>query len=104
MHGAAAPRARSPASTHRRRRVSLHAAVLAVALSALAAVLVRGAGVDVHATHLPTIASITQYDVTGFIQTATVDNSADSLSRVPLLVYGPQIVIPAETILILPAN
>jgi hypothetical protein len=84
--------------------VSLLAGVLAVALSAVAAVVVHGAGANVQATVLPTLASSTQFDVTGFIQSATLDTPGDVHSGGTVTVNGQTIVIPRETIVILPAN
>ena len=78
--------------------------MVAVALSAIAAVVVRGAGANVQATVLPTLASSTQFDVTGFLQTATVDTPADPHSGGTLTVNGHKIVVPNETIAILPAS
>ena len=46
----------------------------------------------------------TQFDITGFLQSATVDNIADTHSGGTLLVNGHQVVVPKETIVILPAN
>ena len=78
--------------------------MVAVALSAIAAVVVRGAGANVQATVLPTLASSTQFDVTGFLQTATVDTPSDPHSGGTLTVNGHKIVVPRETIAILPAS
>jgi hypothetical protein len=46
----------------------------------------------------------TQFDINGFLQTATVGNSADPHSGGTLTVNGQVVTIPAETIVILPAN
>ena len=78
--------------------------MVAVALSAIAAVVVRGAGANVQATVLPTLASSTQFDVTGFLQAATVDTPSDPHSGGTLTVNGHKIVVPRETIAILPAS
>ena len=75
-----------------------------MALSAVAAVVVRGAKANVTATVLPTLASSTQFDVTGFIQSATLDTPGDVHSGGTLVVNGHTIVIPRETIVILPAS
>ena len=53
---------------------------------------------------LPTLASSTQFDVTGFLQTATVDTPGDAHSGGTLVVNGHTIVVPRETIVILPAS
>ncbi|MFM6849897.1 MAG: hypothetical protein ACKOVB_12445, partial [Terrabacter sp.] len=52
----------------------------------------------------PTIASSTQFDITGFMQTATLDTPADPHSGGVLTVNGHTVVIPKETIVILPAS
>lgn len=51
-----------------------------------------------------TLASSTQFDITGFIQTATVDNLADPHSGGVITVNGHRVVIPKETVVILPAS
>jgi K319L-like, PKD domain len=53
---------------------------------------------------LPTLASSTQFDVTGFIQSATLDTPADVHSGGVLKVNGHTVVVPRETVVILPAN
>ncbi|NUQ32473.1 MAG: hypothetical protein HOP99_06605 [Dermatophilaceae bacterium] len=54
----------------------------------------------------PVVASSTQFDVTGFIQTATLDPAApgDPHDGGTLTVNGHTIVIPKETVVILPAS
>ncbi|GAA1901960.1 PKD domain-containing protein [Lapillicoccus jejuensis] len=53
---------------------------------------------------LPTLATSTQFDITGFIQSATLDTPDDPHSGGVLKVNGHSIVIPRETIAILPAS
>ncbi len=58
----------------------------------------------VQAAALPVVPSSTQFDVTGFIQSATVDTPDDAHSGGTVTVNGQQVVVPRETIVILPAN
>lgn len=53
---------------------------------------------------LPTLAASTQFDITGFLQTATVNTPGDPHSGGTLVVNGHHVVVPAETVVILPAN
>ena len=53
---------------------------------------------------IPAVASSTQFDITGFIQSATVDTPSDPHSGGTLTVDGHRVVIPRETVVILPAN
>ena len=53
---------------------------------------------------IPVVASSTQFDITGFLQSATVNNTADPHSGGVLTVNGHTVIVPAETIVILPAN
>jgi hypothetical protein len=52
----------------------------------------------------PVVASSTQFDITGFLQTATLDTAGDAHSGGTLTVNGHTIVVPRETIVILPAS
>src|SRR5512146_2522225 len=56
----------------------------------------------VHA-QLPIPAS-TQFDITGFIQQATLTTPGDAHSGGTLVVNGHTVIVPRETIVILPAN
>jgi hypothetical protein len=60
-------------------------------------------GLVAPAAVLPVLASSTQFDITGFLQTATVDTPGDPHSGGVVTVDGHTIVIPRETIVILPA-
>ena len=53
---------------------------------------------------LPTLASSTQFDITGFIQSATLDTPADVHSGGVLVLNGHRVIVPRETVVILPAN
>jgi hypothetical protein len=53
---------------------------------------------------LPVLASSTQFDITGFLQDATVNTSGDAHSGGIATINGHKIVIPRETIVILPAS
>ena len=53
---------------------------------------------------LPTLATSTQFDITGFLQSATVNTPGDPHSGGTLVVNGHHVVVPAETVVILPAN
>ncbi len=55
------------------------------------------------AAQLPPAGAATQFDITGALQTATV-NAATALSGGTLTVNGQLVVVPANTIVILPAN
>lgn len=55
------------------------------------------------AAQLPIPAS-TQFDLTGFLQEATLDTPADAHSGGTLKVNGHLVIVPRETIVILPAN
>ena len=88
---------------HGRRRRALFAALAAVA--SLAIVLFAGSAISVGgAPVLPTLASSTQFDITGFLQSATLDTPGDTHSGGTMLVDGHKIVVPRETVVILPAN
>ena len=50
------------------------------------------------------LASSTQFDITGFLQSATLDSAGDAHSGGTLSVNGQQVIVPRETIVILPAN
>ena len=90
----------------RRRRVwsALAALVLAGAIApgnvhpAAAAIGVQAAAV------LPTLASSTQFDITGFLQSATLDTAGDPHSGGTLSLNGHRVIVPRETVVILPAN
>jgi hypothetical protein len=56
------------------------------------------------AAQLPPPGTPWQFDVTGFLQEATVANPADPLSAGQLKVNGHVVTVPANTIVILPAN
>jgi hypothetical protein len=92
------------------RRVGLCAALAASAMIAVPATGSIGSanaagvinpGVLLAAAPLPTA---TQFDVTGFIQSASVDVPGDAHSGGSITVNGQVIVIPRETVVILPAN
>lgn len=53
---------------------------------------------------LPTLASSTQFDITGFIQSATVDTPGDVHSGGVLVLNGHRVIVPRNTVVILPAN
>lgn len=53
---------------------------------------------------LPALPASTQFDITGFLQSATVNNPADPHSGGTMMINGHSIVVPAETIVILPAS
>lgn len=55
------------------------------------------------AAQLPVPAS-SQFDITGFLQAATVTNPGDAHSGGTLKVNGHRVIVPRETIVILPAN
>ena len=57
-----------------------------------------------NAAVIPVLASSTQFDFTGFLQSATLDTPADSHSGGTLTVNGHLVVVPRETIVILPAS
>ena len=63
-----------------------------------------GFGPALRAAVLPTLASSTQFDVTGFLQTATLDTVGDVHSGGTLTVNGHHVVVPRETVVIFPAN
>jgi hypothetical protein len=56
------------------------------------------------AAQLPPPGTPWQFDVTGFLQEATVANPADALSAGQLKVNGHVVTVPANTIVLLPAN
>jgi hypothetical protein len=66
-------------------------------------VLILLATAGISQAQLP-ISPSTQFDVTGFIQTATVDTPGDPHSGGTIQVNGHTITVPRETIVILPAN
>jgi hypothetical protein len=90
----------------RRRLLSAVAAIaLAGGLAPVAGNAANGAVAPLVAPAInPVIASSTQFDITGFIQTATVDTPGDPHSGGVLTVNGHTIVIPKETVVILPAS
>ncbi len=53
---------------------------------------------------LPTLASSTQFDITGFLQSATLDTPGDPHSGGTLVLNGHRVIVPRETVVILPAN
>ena len=53
---------------------------------------------------LPTLASSTQFDITGFLQSATLDTPGDVHSGGTLTLNGHRVVVPREMVVILPAN
>ncbi len=61
-------------------------------------------GAAIPAAVIPVVASSTQFDITGFIQKATVDTPSDPHSGGTLVVNGHTVVIPRELVVILPAN
>ena len=75
-----------------------------VTATALAGAVVPAVGLARQAAVLPVLPSSTQFDVTGFIESATVDNPNSAHSGGVLQVNGHTIVIPKETIVILPAS
>ncbi|MEI6363040.1 MAG: hypothetical protein WCP95_12995 [Actinomycetes bacterium] len=91
----------SPGSRRRGSLVAAFAVTVAVALGG-AVLPAHGAGTPVAV--LPVIPSSTQFDITGLIESATVDAAADAHSGGVLTVNGSTVVIPRETIVILPAN
>jgi hypothetical protein len=52
----------------------------------------------------PTVASSTEFDITGFLESATLDTPGDPHSGGVAVINGQTIVIPRETVVILPAN
>ncbi|MGO4599463.1 PKD domain-containing protein [Terrabacter sp. 2RAF25] len=93
-------------SPSRRRLLSAVAAIaLAGGLAPVASNAANGAVAPLVAPAInPTVASSTQFDITGFMQTATLNTPGDVHSGGTLTVNGHKIVIPAETIVILPAS
>lgn len=65
---------------------------------------VATANVPIAAAALPVLAGSTQFDVTGFLQSATVNNPADPHSGGTMVLNGQTIIVPAEMIVILPAS
>jgi hypothetical protein len=53
---------------------------------------------------LSPLASSTQFDITGFLQSATLDTAGDAHSGGKLSVNGQQVIVPRESVVILPAN
>ena len=103
-----------PAPEHRRsaaakrkwrglRMPSFVAMVAALGLTAIVAA-TAGAGPIAPTVVLPTLASSTQFDITGFLQSATLDTPADPHSGGTAMINGHHIIIPREIIAILPAN
>ena len=91
------------------RRLSLAVAAGAVAVvvaagavPALAATVTGSAAPAAPAVFVPPTS--TQFDIDGFLQSATVDTPGDAHSGGTLRVNGQRVVVPAETIVILPAN
>ncbi len=98
----------SPPPPHRRRRPAW-SAVGILAVSAALAASGGGAGAlgaAIPAAVIPAVASSTQFDITGFIQSATLTQGTetDAHSGGTLVVNGHTVVIPRETVVILPAN
>jgi hypothetical protein len=93
-------------SPRRRRLLSAVAAIaLAGGLAPVASNAANGAVAPLVAPAInPVVASSTQFDITGFIQAATVDTPADVHSGGVLTVNGHTIIIPKETVVILPAS
>jgi hypothetical protein len=85
----------------RRSRLAIFATTGALALGGA---IVPAVGLGNTIAALPVLPSSTAFDVTGFIQSATVDNPAGTHSGGTLKVNGHSIVIPKETVVILPAN
>ncbi|EWT00440.1 hypothetical protein N865_15645 [Intrasporangium oryzae NRRL B-24470] len=52
----------------------------------------------------PVVASSTQFDITGFLQSATLDTANDPHSGGTLSLNGHTVVVPKETVVILPAS
>jgi hypothetical protein len=84
----------------RRRRISgaVFAGLIACAIIVFASL---ASSAPAPALILP---SSTQFDVTGFLQSATLDTPADAHSGGTMVVNGRTIVVPRETVVILPAN
>ncbi|GAA2747783.1 hypothetical protein GCM10009868_38600 [Terrabacter aerolatus] len=92
--------------TRRRRLVSALAAIgLAAGLAPVASLAATGAVAPLVAPAVnPVVASSTQFDITGFLQSATLDTPSDPHSGGTLTVNGHSVVVPKETIVILPAS
>ena len=86
-----------------RRRKSLFAIFVAATALVVSGTIQPAEGLVAPAAVFPTLASSTQFDVTGFLQTATVDTPGDAHSGGVVTVNGHTIVIPRETVVILPA-
>jgi hypothetical protein len=71
---------------------------------ALGGVLEPALGAGTPIAVLPVLPSSTQFDITGFIESATVDNPNGAHSGGTIEVNGQTVVIPRETVVILPAN
>ncbi len=104
----------SPPSDRRPRRRSWSALGILAVSAALAAGGATGAlgaagaagfgGAVQPAAIIPVVASSTQFDITGFVQKATLDTPADPHSGGTLVVDGHTVIIPRELVVILPAN
>ncbi|GAA2499337.1 PKD domain-containing protein [Terrabacter carboxydivorans] len=92
--------------TRRRRLFSAVAAIgLAAGLAPVASLAATGAVAPLVAPAVnPVVASSTQFDITGFLQSATLDTPSDPHSGGTLTVNGHSVVVPKETIVILPAS
>ncbi len=94
-------RAAGPGGKRRRSLLVIFLVAVATAIGGAIAVPALGAGAPLAV--LPVLSSSTQFDVTGFLQTATLDTPGDTHSGGMVSVNGHSIVIPRETIVILPA-
>src|SRR6478735_8843812 len=96
-----------PGGGVRRRRLLSAAAAIALAagLAPVASNAAHGAATPLVAPAInPVVASSTQFDITGFLQSATLDSAADPHSGGTLTLNGHTVVVPKETIVILPAS
>src|SRR4051812_45063054 len=96
-----------PGGGRRRRRLLSAVAAIALAggLAPVASNVASGAVAPASVPVVnPTVASSTQFDITGFLQSATLDTPADKHSGGVLTVNGHHVVVPKETIVILPAS
>ncbi len=96
-----------PGGGVRRRRLLSAAAAIALAagLAPVASNAAHGAATPLVAPAInPVVASSTQFDITGFLQSATLDSAGDPHSGGTLTLNGHAVVVPKETIVILPAS
>src|SRR6478752_1114099 len=96
-----------PGGGVRRRRLLSAAAAIALAagLAPVASNAAHGEATPLVAPAInPVVASSTQFDITGFLQSATLDSAADPHSGGTLTLNGHTVVVPRETIAILPAS